>query len=70
MQPDDSDERMEMHTRLTPPLSPEGMAEIAAELDAPPADTPERRRTFELAEKAHFLVEQILEQEERIKRRK
>lgn len=35
--------------RPTPPLSPEAAAEIIAEMKAPPADTPERRATFELA---------------------
>jgi hypothetical protein len=33
--------------RRTPPLSPEGVAEIIAEMESPPADTPERRATFE-----------------------
>lgn len=33
--------------RRTPPLSPKGVAEIIAEMESPPADTPERRATFE-----------------------
>jgi hypothetical protein len=32
--------------RRTPPLSPEGIDEILAELESPPADTTERRATF------------------------
>lgn len=60
MQPDDSGEWAEMTIRPTPPLSPEGMAEVAAELDAPPADTPERRATFALAKAATPLVERAI----------
>ena len=68
MQQDDREERAEMITHTTY-FSAAGMAEISAALDAPPPDTPERRRTFELAEKARFLVDQVLEQEEQRKRR-
>lgn len=50
------------YARPTPPLSAEGIAEIIAELDAPPRDTPERRRTFERARELRFLVEQALAQ--------
>jgi hypothetical protein len=60
MQPDDSGEWTEMTIRPTPPLSAKGMAEIAAELDAPPADTPERRATFALAKAAAPLVERAI----------
>jgi hypothetical protein len=49
-----------MYPRLTPPLSPEGIAEIAAELDRPPADTRERRATFARARAAAFLVRQTI----------
>lgn len=31
----------------TPPLSDEGSREVEEEMRRPPADTPERRRTFE-----------------------
>jgi len=48
--------------RLTPPLSPEGIAEVVAELDAPPAETPERRATFARARASSFLVQQTLAQ--------
>ncbi len=48
--------------RLTPPLSPQGVAEVVAELDAPPADTPQRRATFARARAASFLVKQTLVQ--------
>jgi hypothetical protein len=49
-----------MSYRPTPPLSPEGVREIARELDAPPADTPQRRSTFVRARAAAFLVRQVL----------
>ena len=62
MQLDDAQERTEMTVRPTPPLSPEGMAEVAAELDAPPADTPQRRATFARAKAAAFLVEKTISQ--------
>jgi hypothetical protein len=62
MEPEEAEERTEMTTRPTPPLSPEGMAEVAAELDAPPADTPQRRATFARARAAAFLVEQTISQ--------
>ncbi|HEY0023958.1 MAG TPA: hypothetical protein VGB24_13650 [Longimicrobium sp.] len=53
-----------MLIRKTPPLSPEGIEEILAEMRAPPADTPERRATFERARAAKFLVEQMLSHSE------
>jgi len=49
-----------MTIRPTPPLSPEGMAEVVAELEAPPADTPERRATFALARAAAPLVDRVI----------
>jgi len=49
-----------MEIRPTPPLSSEGMIEVLAELEAPPADTPERRATFARARAAGFLVEQAI----------
>lgn len=49
-----------MSTRPTPPLSEEGIREIEAQLNSPPADTPERRATFERARGTHFLVEQFM----------
>jgi hypothetical protein len=36
-----------MSTERTPPLSDEGSREVEEEMSGPPADTPERRRTFE-----------------------
>jgi hypothetical protein len=36
-----------MGTERTPPLSDEGSREVEEEMRRPPADTPERRRTFE-----------------------
>jgi hypothetical protein len=49
-----------MSVRLTPPLSPEGIAEVLAEMRRPPADTPERRATFRRARSTRFLVEQVM----------
>ena len=51
-----------MSYRLTPPLSPEGQAEILAALNAPAVDTPERRATFQRARAARFLVQQVARQ--------
>jgi hypothetical protein len=48
---------MVMSTRPTPPLTPEGIAEIIAEMNNPPQDTPERRATFDRARAALRLVE-------------
>jgi hypothetical protein len=36
------------------------VAEIVAEMEAPPVDSPERRRTFARARAAQFLVGQVL----------
>lgn len=49
-----------MSTRPTPPLSPEGIAEIVAEMNNPPEDTPERRATFERARAASGLVQRAI----------
>ncbi len=49
-----------MSTRPTPPLSPEGVAEIVAEMNNPPEDTPERRATFDRARAAGRLVQQAI----------
>jgi len=38
-----------MSMRRTPPLSLRGSQEVIDEMNRPPADTPERRRTFEIA---------------------
>jgi hypothetical protein len=47
--------------RRTPPLSIEGSREVIEEMSRPPADTPERRRMFELADEMHPLVERIFQ---------
>lgn len=60
MEPEEHEKETEMSIRPTPPLSAKGMAEVVAELDAPPADTPERRATFARAKAAGFLVEQAI----------
>ena len=65
MQPEEPGKETEMSMRLTPPLSPEGIAEVIAELEAPPADTPERRATFARARAMSFLVDQILDKAKR-----
>jgi len=57
-----------METRRTPPLSPEGVREIMEELASPPADTPERRATFERARAMSPLVKRELEQAARKRR--
>lgn len=49
-----------MSFRMTPPLSQEGAAEIRAEMEAPPVDSPERRATFDRAHAARFLVRQVM----------
>ncbi|HEV3051171.1 MAG TPA: hypothetical protein VGX50_12735 [Longimicrobium sp.] len=49
-----------MSTRPTPPLAPEGIAEIVAEMQCPPQDTSERRGTFDRARSAARLVHQII----------
>jgi hypothetical protein len=45
-----------MASELTHPLSAAGFAELLREMDAPPADTPERRMTFARARAARPLV--------------
>lgn len=49
--------------RMTPPLTPEGAAEIIAEMESPPADTPQRRATFARA-RAMAAVRERLTREE------
>ena len=46
--------------RRTPPLSVEGSREVIEEMSRPPADTPERRRTFELADQMAEVVENAI----------
>jgi hypothetical protein len=41
------------------PFSEAGFREVIEALEAPPADTPERRRTFDGARRAQFLVDQF-----------
>jgi hypothetical protein len=38
-----------MSLERTPPFTPEGAREVREEMNRPPADTPERRATFERA---------------------
>ena len=44
-----------MGVERTPPLSPEGSREVWEEMRRPPADTPERRATFERARQINSL---------------
>jgi hypothetical protein len=48
-----------MSMRRTPPLSVEGSREVIEEMSKPPADTPERRATFERAKEMHRFVEAV-----------
>jgi hypothetical protein len=48
-----------MGMRPTPPLSLKGSREVLEEMSKPPADTPERRRMFEIAARMHPHVEKI-----------
>jgi len=49
-----------MSMRRTPPLSVEGSREVIEEMSRPPADTPERRATFERADKMRPVVDRLL----------
>ena len=49
-----------MSMRRTPPLSIEGSREVIEEMSKPPADTPERRRMFELADQMAEIVENAI----------
>jgi hypothetical protein len=46
--------------RRTPPLSIEGSREVIEEMKRPPADTPERRRTFELVDEMRPAIDRLL----------
>lgn len=58
-----------MSMRHTPPLSIQGSQEVLDEMSRPPEDTPERRATFERAEKMHQLVEEALRSPRRSKQK-
>jgi hypothetical protein len=58
-----------MSTRETPPLSPEGVAEIVAEMQNPPEDTPERRATFDRARSTRFLLQQVYDRAGGVRRK-
>lgn len=53
-----------MSMRRTPPLSIEGSREVIEEMSRPPADTPERRATFERAKQMHRFVEAMFNKKE------
>jgi hypothetical protein len=46
-----------MSLEPTPPFTPEGTEEILHELEHGSPETPERRRMFDLADSASFLVD-------------
>lgn len=50
-----------MSMRRTPPLSIEGSREVIEEMSRPPADTPERRRTFELVDEMRPVIDRFLQ---------
>ena len=49
-----------MSTKPAPPLAPEGVAKIVAEMNNPPEDTPARRATFDLARAGSGLVQRAI----------
>jgi hypothetical protein len=55
-----------MSMRRTPPLSVEGSREVIEEMSKPPADTPERRRMFELADQMAEVVENAIRPRESV----
>lgn len=47
----------------TQPLSREGIEEIVREMNQPPADTPERRETFERARAVTPIIRRAIEEQ-------
>jgi len=56
--------------RPTPPLSVEASVAILEEMERPPADTPERRATFERMRQMQPVVRKMLEAEQAEGRKK
>ena len=52
----------------TPMLTPEGSREVEEEMRRPPADTPGRRRMFELMRRAAELLERNPAPEEHVRK--
>ena len=50
-----------MSMRRTPPLSIKGSREVIEEMQRPPADTPQRRRMWEIADKMQPFVDRIMQ---------
>jgi hypothetical protein len=50
-----------MSMRRTPPLSIRGSREVIEEMSRPPADTPERRRMWEIADRMQPHVDRIMQ---------
>lgn len=57
-----------MSMRRTPVLSVEGSREVIEEMSRPPADTPERRATFERAKAMRPFVRRLFEKNLRAER--
>jgi len=57
-----------MSMRRTPPLSLEGSREVIEEMKRPPADTPERRRMFELMAEVRPAVDRLLQRKARVEK--
>jgi hypothetical protein len=49
-----------MGMRRTPPLSIEGSREVLEEMSRPPADTPERRRTWDRVRELSEVIEDAI----------
>jgi hypothetical protein len=49
-----------MSMRRTPPLSIEGSREVIAEMERPPADTPERRATWKRIRELGDVIEDAI----------
>jgi len=55
--------------RRTPPLSREGTREVIEEMKRPPADTPERRATFELVREMEKHVDHATRRKDPVRKR-
>lgn len=49
-----------MSMRRTPPLSIKGSQEVIDEMNRPPADTPQRRRMWEIADRMKPFVDRVM----------
>ena len=58
-----------MSMRRTPPLSREGTREVIEEMKRPPADTHERRATFELVREMEKHVDHATRRKDPVRKR-